>query len=346
MGIERKKGRATHRDVARRANVSTAVVSYVINDGPRPTSPEVRARVLQAIEELDYHPNAVARGLRAQRTQTIGFVVNSYYPLEVFASPYSSGILTGLATELKAEGYYLLIYPMVIGEDLGPLRRLLRSRRVDGVVVRLIQDTPASDDLMEVIAATDIPCVCIERPCAAHFNVKSVTYDDALGAYTATHHLFEKGHRRIAHLCGDLRYATAQARLQGYRRAVADLGMRVDEQLIQGNTWDRADAMVGMRQLLALVDPPTAVFAANDSLAFTALDVLRAHQKLVPGDIAVIGFDDTPLARQASPPLTTVRVPLVDLGCRAAELMLCLIEGDDGAESETLPVELILRGTA
>ena len=346
MGIERRKRWATHRDVARLANVSTAVVSYVINDGPRATSPEVRARVLKAIEELDYHPNAFARGLRAQRTHTIGFVVNSYYPLEVFAAPYSSSILTGLAAELKDQDNYLQIYPMLLGEDLAPLIKLLRSRRLDGIVIRLIQDPPATDSLIEAVAATDVPCVCIERPAAARFNFKSVTYDDALGARIAVRYLFEQGHRRIGHLCGDLRYATAQARLEGYRQSVGDLGMVVDEQLIQGNTWDGAHAMVGIRHMLALADPPTAIFAANDNLAFAALNLLRAHQKLVPRDIAVVGFDDIPLARQVTPPLTTVRVPLLELGRRAADLVLRLIEGDDGAESETLPVELIRRGTA
>ncbi len=346
MGSEHKKRRATHRDVARLANVSTAVVSYVINKGPRPTSPAVRERVLKAIEELDYHPNAFARGLRAQRTHTIGFVVNSYYPLEVFASPYSSGILTGLATELKSQDYYLLIYPLLIGENSAPLDKLLHSRRLDGVIVRLVQDPPASDRLMEAVAGSDIPCVCIERPCAPHFDFRSVTFDDALGARIATRYLLEQGHRRVAHLRGDLRYATAQARLDGYLQALDDFGVSVDEQLIQGGTWKKNEVVTSMQQLLALADQPTAIFAANDSLAFSALDVLRAHEKLVPRDIAVVGFDDIPLARQATPPLTTVRVPLVDLGRRAADLVLRLIEGDDGADSETIPVKLIRRGTA
>ena len=199
---------------------------------------------------------------------------------------------------------------------------------------------------MEVVAASEIPCVCIERPCASHFDIKSVTLDDALGARIATRYMLEQGHRGIAHLRGDLRYATAQARLDGYLQALDDFGVAVDEQLIQGGTWDKDEVVTSMQQLLALDDPPTAVFAANDNLAFSALDVLRAHEKLVPRDIAVVGFDDIPLARQATPPLTTVRVPLVELGRRAADLVLRLIEGDDGADSEAIPVELIRRGTA
>jgi LacI family transcriptional regulator len=110
--------RVTHRDVARRAGVSPAVVSYVVNNGPRATSAEARARVLRAIEELDYHPHAFARGLRSQRTHTIGFLARDYSPLDVFVSPYSAGVLTGLAAELKEHGYYLLVHPLLIGEDL------------------------------------------------------------------------------------------------------------------------------------------------------------------------------------------------------------------------------------
>ena len=132
----RSKKRITHVDVAKHAGVSTAVVSYVINDGPRPTSPDVRERVMRAIRDLDYHPNAVARGLRARRTNTIGFVVDDYHSLDVFVSPYSARILTGLTAQLKARGYYLLLYPLDIGEDMSDIELLLRSGRLDGIVLR------------------------------------------------------------------------------------------------------------------------------------------------------------------------------------------------------------------
>src|SRR5215468_704547 len=151
----RSKKRVTHLDVAKHAGVSTAVVSYVINDGPRPTSPEVRERVLQAIKALDYHPNASARGLRAQQTRTIGLIFNDFLPMNVFFSSYSASILTGLTAELKARGYYVLVYPIDVGEETLGLERLLRSQRVDGVVVRLAQEPPHTDALLEIIAATD-----------------------------------------------------------------------------------------------------------------------------------------------------------------------------------------------
>ena len=158
MSMERKK-RVTHRDVARRANVSTAVVSYVINNGPRPTSPETRARVLQAIRELDYHPNAFARSLNTQQTHIIGFITHDVFGDDLFISPYSAAILSGVMAELKAHEHYLLTYSQVIGEDVAALEKLLRSGRLDGVIVRLVQDPPATDQLLKTIAATKLPCM-------------------------------------------------------------------------------------------------------------------------------------------------------------------------------------------
>src|SRR6187200_193950 len=161
--------RATQRDVARRAGVSTAVVSYVINEGPRPTSAEVRARVRAAIEELNYHPNGFARGLRARRTHTIAFVAHDYRPLESFASHYLANVLSSLTGMLREQGYYLLMFPIAIGEDVAPLKALLHSGRLDGVAVRLIQNPPHTDQLLELIAASQLPCVCVERPGSERF---------------------------------------------------------------------------------------------------------------------------------------------------------------------------------
>jgi DNA-binding LacI/PurR family transcriptional regulator len=345
--MKQLKKRITHQDVARLAGVSTAVVSYVINNGPRPTSPEVRERVLRAIEELDYHPNAFARGLRAQRSNTIGFVVNDYSPLDVFVSPYSAGILTGLTTYLKAQGYYVLIYPMSISESLSGIEVLLRSGRLDGIVIRLIQDPPATDALLELVAATQMACVCIERPGAARFGFSSVSYDDRHGAYAATRYLLEQGHRRIAHLSGDQQYLSASGRLEGYSKALAEQGLPVDEALVVGGDWDPRTVGASVARLLALDAPPSAIFAANDSLAFAAIEELRARRYAVPEDVAVVGFDDIELASQIAPPLTTVRIPLHQIGQRAGELLLGSIQAElTDARVELVPTELIRRASA
>lgn len=345
----RQKKRVTHRDVAKLAGVSTAVVSYVVNNGPRATSPDVRERVLNAIRELDYHPNAFAQGLRARRTHTIGFIVNDYSPFDVFLSPYSAGILTGLTEQLKARNYYLLVYPMVIGEDMRDLELLLRSGRLDGVVVRLVQNPPETDALLDMIAASQVPCVCIERPGAERFGFSAVVYDDLRGAYAATSYLIERGHKRIAHISGDQRYLSARMRLSGYKQALIDHGITVDERLIYGDDWAPAVARAGVAHLMAQTEPPTAIFAAYDVGAFSTIEELRRRGLRVPEDVAVVGFDDVELATLIVPALTTVRIPLLELGRRAADLVLDAIEAPSerySAQTDVLPVELVQRDSA
>jgi DNA-binding LacI/PurR family transcriptional regulator len=305
--------------------------------------------VIRAIQELDYHPSAVARGLRARRTNTIGFIVDDYYSLDVFVSPYSAKILTGLTAQLKSRGYYVLLYPMDIGEDMSDIELLLRSGRLDGIVVRLVQDPPETDALLEVIARTHVPCVTIERPGAPRFGFSAVTYDDQRGGYEATSYLIARGHRRIGHISGDRRYSTARGRLAGYQRALADHGLPADDALIYGDDWAPAIARASVAHLLELEHPPTAIFAASDDLALNAIEALRAHGRRVPEDVAVVGFDDIQAASEHMPPLTTMRIPLLEIGQRAADLLLDVVqaEHDDlGGRSEVLPVELLSRGTA
>lgn len=340
--------RPTHRDVARLAGVSPGVVSYVINNGPRPTSPEVRERVLQAIDELGYRPNALGRNLRHQRTNTIGFIFSDYSPRKVFMSTYSATILTGVVEEVTARDHYLLVYPIGVGQDMSQLEQLVMSGRLDSVIVRLVQDPPDSDALLSLIAKAGLPCVCIERACDPKFNFPSVLYDDFGGGYEATRYLIAQGHRRIAHLRGDMQYPSAQLRVEGYRQALIDANIDVDEQLIFGNSWQPKDAVVGMERFMALPDPPTAIFAANDDFAFVAIGLLHQKGYRIPDDAAVIGFDDIIMAQEMTPTLTSIRIPLVEIGHKVVDLVLRETpEGDDTpAETIVLPVELIPRETA
>jgi LacI family transcriptional regulator len=222
------------------------------------------------------------------------------------------------------------------------------SGRLDGVVVRLVQDPPDSDEILSLIAEAGMPCVCIERPCDPKFNFPAVIYDDVGGAYTATDYLIAQGHRRIAHLRGDLQYPSAQLRVEGYKRALADAQLNVDEQLIFGNSWAPKDAAEGVRSFLALADPPTAIFAANDDFAFAAIGILQQKGYRVPADMAVIGFDDILMAQEMTPALTSVRIPLVEIGHRVVDLVLRqrTKNEDEAAETIMLPVELVHRETA
>jgi DNA-binding LacI/PurR family transcriptional regulator len=341
------KKRATRRDVAELAGVSPAVVSYVINSGPRATSQEARERVLAAIEALSYHPSAAARDLRMQHTRTIAFVYYDYHPRYSFVSPYIAGVLTGLSSALQEQHHYMLPYWVGTGENLGGFHELLHSGRVDGVVLRLAQDSPVTDEVLETVASAGVPCVIIERPGAARFGISAVTYDDESAAFMATSYLIEKGHRRIAHLRGDPRQMSSSHRADGYRRAMAAACLPVDDNLVQGGGWTSSYGIHGMLSLLALEVWPTAVFAANDQLALGAIDVLRDRGCRIPHDMAVVGFDDIPLASEMLLPLTTVRIPFADLGRRAAAIILRAVRTNSReCIVETVPLELMRRETA
>ncbi len=343
-----RKKRPTHRDVAERAGVSPGVVSYVVNNGPRPTSPEVRERVLRAIAELGYRPSVLGRNLRAQKTNIIGYVVSDYDPRNVFTSSYNAEILSGVVSQAKLRDRYLMVYPIALNEDSSQLEQLLTNGQLDSVLIRLVQDPPDSNKLLALIAESGLPCVCIERPCDPKFGFPSVIYDDAGGAYRATRYLANRGHRRIAHLRGDLQYPSARLRVDGYQRALQDAQLGVDDQLIYGNSWHRPDAIQATLYFLQLPDPPTAIFAANDDLAFFAIEFLRGKGYRIPEDMAVIGFDDVLMAQQMTPALTSIRIPLFELGCTVVDLVLGLADHSNEKSTTviTLPVELIHRETA
>jgi LacI family transcriptional regulator len=339
------KRRVTLKEVAALAGVSTAVVSYVINEGPRPTSQEVSERVRRAIAELDYHPNHAARGLRARRTRTIAISTYDYRPSTSFFSHYLGVMLAAMTEALQAKGYYLLLIPFAIDSNLTQLRQLLGEGRVDAIAMRFVTDPPSSDAVLDVIAEANLPCVCLERPGAARFGFPSVMYDDREGGRLAVEHLLAKGHRRIAHIHGDLRYASAQARLASYLGALEAAGLQSDPSLIAGSPWDMKVAHVATQQLLDLDDPPSAIFAASDDLAIGAVQAIEHRGLSVPRDIAIIGFDDIPFSNQMMPRLSTVRLPLEEMGRRAADLLSGDWATPDGLRDISLPVELVLRET-
>ncbi len=344
-----RKKRPTHRDVAQLAGVSPGVVSYVVNNGPRPTSPAVRERVLRAIDELGYRPSALGRSLRNQQTNTIGYIFSDYNPpRSVFTSTYSASILGGIIEEAKQRSRFLMVYPIGGDEDRTQLEHLLMSGQLDGVILRLAQDPPHTNSLLDLVTEAGLPCVCVERPCDPKYNYPSVTYDDVGGAYAATHYLIEQGHRRIAHIRGSLSYTSAHHRVAGYQQALADAGIPLDPDLIYGNSWSPSEAAHAVKHFLALADPPTAIFASSDDFAIVAIEHLLAQGYHVPADMAVIGFDDILMAQEMSPALTSVRIPLLEIGHQAVDLVLRQSAEPDEASAQiiTLPVDLIHRDSA
>jgi len=333
--------RACSRDVARHAGVSQATVSHVINgrdDGKQRVSPETRQRVLRAIEELGYQPNAAARALRTQRTQLIGLLTpdlsNPFYPI----------LAQAVQEVLRAHGFELLI-----SNSLGDAvleRRFLQTliqRGVDGAIV--VAWHFEREDVERVLQA-GIGLVSVSGD-FGHPGVSLVVSRDHRGAKQAVSYLVRKGHRRIAHIAGDQATPPGRLRLESYRSAVTGAGLPLDPDLIVYGDFTRSSATPLTRQLMAHDEPPSAIFAANDTMAVDAHLALYELGYRVPEDVAIVGYDDTTEAQLVRPQLTTVRQPVAKMGHAAAELLLERI-ADPAAEARRIifDPELIVRGSA
>ncbi len=324
-------------DVARKAGVSVATVSRCFNDSG-PVGEQTRLRIERVAEELRFVPNRAAQSLRAVRTHTLGVVVPDLH------GAFFSELLRGLDQAARAHRYHLLVAGSHGSKD--EIRAALRSMsgRVDGLVV---MNPDVSAFTIEANLPPRLPVVLLgERDRPASENLDTLGIDNAAGAAAMTRHLLGLGHQRIAHLAGTASNHDAAERLRAYRETMAAAGLSTDGLVFEGDFTEEAGYRAGER-LAGLDARPTAVFAANDAMAVGAISALRAHGLRIPNDVAVGGFDDIPLARYLSPPLTSVHVPIDELGARAVERLGVAIEADTPLPSRqvTLPTTLVVRAS-
>ena len=333
--------RPTSADVATEAGVSRTTVSFVLNgrtDVKIPT--ETRTRVLDAAERLGYHPHAPARQLAGGRSHVLALVLRQT-PEQIASDAILAETLRGLATAARGSGFRVLVEPLAPDGPDPSYAGLLRAQHADGLVI----SGPRTDDpQLEALVRDGFPVVL--QGALPGLDVTSVDVDNVAGAQRAVDHLVAIGHRRIACITNaPLVYTAAQERLEGYRRALAEAGIRVDEQLIEPAEFDAPSGHAAMARLLerAAFD---AVFVASDVVALGAIAALRDAGRRVPDDVSVVGFDDIPLAAYYDPPLTTVRLPASELGQAAGRALLERIADPTAAPSRTLlPTELIVRAS-
>ncbi len=331
-------------DVARHAGVDVSTVSRALNDRTATMlRPETVERVLASVATLGYQPNAIARGLRTQRSQTVGMLVPD------ITNPFFPPIVRGLGDELVRHGYTLIIS----NTDNEPEREAsdlagLLSRQVDGMVIATSHVGAAHTS--ERLAA--LPVVLVNRrdddPTAPF-----VVPDDEVGVRAVVDHLVGLGHRSIGHLAGPQDTSTGRARLAAFQRAIEDAG--VDSAGVEATRIFDIDAgQAACTRLLDGAGAMTAIVAANDLLAVGALRALRERGIAVPGGMSVVGYNDMPLVDLLDPPLTTVRVPQYEMGQTAARIMLTLLADrrDDAppdvatdARQVTLEPRLVVRGS-
>jgi LacI family transcriptional regulator len=328
--------RPTMLDVAALAGVGLKTVSRVVNAEPG-VSPALEAKVKRAIEQLNYRRDVNASMLRrlGGKTQTIGLV------LEDVANPFSSALHRAIEDSARARN--VLVFAGSCDEDGLRERELIgsfRDRRVDGIIV-----VPASSDhtflYEEQRAGTAL--VFVDRP-AAHLDADSVASDNINGSTAAVEHLLARGHRRIAFL-GDLPSIwTADERLRGYSQAIAQAGIHYDENLIRTGLRDSDSALQAVSELLALPDPPTAIFTSQNLLTIGGIRALKSAG--LQHRIALIGFDDIPLGDVVEPAISVVAQDPQAIGRAAAELLFRRMEGDTTpAVHQVVPVRLIARGS-
>lgn len=328
--------------MARLANVSQALVSYVLNDSPTISVPEgTRRRILDAIEELGYVPNGMARGLRTQKTRAIAGVIPD------ITNPFYPAFEKGVQDVAESNGYDLLVYNTGgVAERERRCLRSLQQGRVDGVVAVFFH-TRAGD--LASLLERGVSIVRLEATGdgakGRDLPLDSLYVDNVAAARAAVDHLIGRGHEKIGLLSGEP--GPGQPRTLGYLRALEESGVSPGEGLIQTDDFSQDGGYRAMRRLLETSPRPTAVFATNDVMAMGALIAIREAGLRIPGDVALAGFDDTPSTRLVTPPLTTVTQFQENLGRRAAGMLLERLEGKapDHGRYEEMPHELIVRGS-
>jgi DNA-binding LacI/PurR family transcriptional regulator len=335
----------TIKDVARAAGVSASTVSRVLTGNPR-ISPETQEKVRLVLRNLKYHPHAGARSLVTGSSRTIG-LVTSRPGAETFANPFFPEVIRGICSVLEVAGYNLVL-STAQGEanQRKSCLDMLRSRHVDGVI---LTSSRLGDELIDALVSEGRNFVLIGRPAdkagnLSHPAVYAVNNDNILAAAVATAHLVSGGHRRIAFVTGPQHWVYCFDRLQGYRQGLSQAGLPLDPALVQQGNITQQDGNRAVDRLFSLPEPPTAILAMDDTLALGALEAAQRRGLRVPADLAVAGFNDSPIASWTRPQLTTVRIPVFDLGAMAARMLAGLLDGTHARPHQViLPSEIIIR---
>jgi len=327
-------GRVTLEMVARMAGVSAATVSRILN-GTAVVKDDKKSAVDAAIAHLGFVPNPVARGLAGGRTLSIGVVT------QAIDSPFYGGALRGIEDVLTRAGYS----PLFISGRWNAAAEArcidaLRARRVDGLIVL----TGRLSDAALAAHARELPVVVTGRSLKAP-GLYALSFDNFEGARLAVQHLLGLGHRRIAFISGDPRHPDAKERLRGYRSALEAAGVAHSPALVLPGEYTENSGFIAVERLLESGEPFSAIFAANDQMAFGAALALHRRRLRVPDDVSLVGFDDLASAVYSTPPLSTVHHPVYELGQLAAQAMLQMLAGETPTTALPAPRFIVREST-
>lgn len=326
--------RPTINDIAKRVGLSKASVSRALN-GKQDVDPATRKRVLNLAEQMGYVPSASARALSNGRSNSLGLLVPT------LTWPWILEVLRGVADEIEPSGYSLILYTTTDGanSERAFMSQVVPAGAVDGLVLVI---PPGMVDYIGRLAKAGPPVVVVDdRGFYPEFPTVATTNVD--GGRAATRHLIERGAQRVAMLNGPLDFGCDRDRLEGYKSALKQAGLKFDPKRVANADFTEAGGALAMSKLLETDPRLDAVFVANDIMAYGAMRALRTAGRRVPDDVAVVGFDDIPASALTHPPLTTVRQPLYEMGRTAASMVMAAVRGESIAKRVELPTSLIIR---
>lgn len=330
--------RVTIKDVAAYAGVSYQTVSRVINQKGE-VSEATRRKVLAAIEELHYRPSAIARSMASQRTRTLGLITAD------FSDYFFTQVIIGAELEARKHDYFFMLASTQrqLADEPAYLR-LFTERRVDGILFARPSTEEDNRHIVSLIRQ-GVPLVTTAYHVPGE-KLIVVDVDNVDGGLQATEHLVALGHRKIGMIEGPPRWKSVDDRTEGYKLALAKAGIPFDESLIEAGDWSYKSGYEAMKRLYAKAPQITALFAQNDRMAIGAMRALQEAGRRIPDDIAIVGYDDIPVASYTNPPLTTMHQPMQEVGRVAARLLIESIEKPDvNKEIVLLKTRLVVRGT-
>jgi LacI family transcriptional regulator len=327
----------TIKDVAKKANVSIATVSLVLHNHKR-ISPATKKKVMRAVDELNYHPSRIARGLVMQQTHNIGFLLTNDHFLRT--EPFYTHIFLGSEFEARDHNYYVLLntIPNKFNE-CDYLPRFILEKNVDGVIIA----GKVPSEIITCMEVYKVPIVFIDYyPVAGEYS--AVLIDNVQGGEKATEHLIEYGHRQIGFLGGDMIHPSIRDRLQGYKNALEKFKIPFSSKnIVTGESaTNRKCGYHAAELLLQSSKNITAIFACNDAMALGAMQYIKKTGKKIPSDISIIGFDDVLEDLSSDPPLSSIRVPKVDMGIEGVRLLMEYISSNK-PKKVLISVDLVSR---
>ncbi|MGE5679185.1 MAG: LacI family DNA-binding transcriptional regulator [Pseudomonadota bacterium] len=329
----------TIKDVAKKAGVDPSTVSRVIADNPR-ISAKTKEKVLKVMEELEFHPNAIARSLASRSTKTIG-VIMPHSTEQVFVNPFFTEVMRGIGVSALKRGYNVLFSTGSTGEEeYRATNSLVNEKRVDGLI---LLTSRIGDKTIANLGKKRFPFVVVGKPSNTE-DANWVDNDNLEAGFQATEHLISLGHKRIGFIGGEFSYVFMGERFKGYKKALDAYGIKFDKELLSLGEFVEEGGYMAAGRLIEQFNCPTAIVVADDLMAFGAIRAIRQKGLSIPEDISIIGFNDTPMASYMDPPLSSVEIFVYELGYNASEMLINQLQENIGHKRHIIiPTRLISR---